>query len=243
MDYKFTEKLPENRLLWDKCLISSDGVYAIALGENQLYISNNSGDTWVRPADTLIFNFIDYIAIDKSGQYMFAASIGITEENGKLYLSVNYGVNWTEITTWPGYEDGKIIEGIGINSNGTEIFICYHTDVDYPNGETFYYSSVNLGVDWVELTVPSVISEGNAQAWFFANEDSTIIHIYYEYGVFRSDNHGTDWTAIYVASSMGKEGMFSVSEDGVTMLINDYNILYLSVNSGADWVELPDLLL
>lgn len=142
----------QNNNLLTKIAMSSSGQYQTmtsALSEELytanaglVFTSNDYGNTWVQNYDIPPSFFIS-IAISSTGQYQIVAAIGLLDSNMGVFVSSNFGTNWTKIDVEEPYwldvaisSSGKIMMALTIN---------YHL-----------YKSCDYGATWKEIDITNV---------------------------------------------------------------------------------------
>ncbi|KKK76410.1 hypothetical protein LCGC14_2863910, partial [marine sediment metagenome] len=80
---------------WNDSDINTDGSFFIIAADAGIYISTNDGDSWRKDnpdAD-------DYIQVSCAASNGRAVALGNTgREEGKIWTTTDYGVNWVEKT-------------------------------------------------------------------------------------------------------------------------------------------------
>ena len=190
---------------WATVSVSGDGNYMI-IGQysGRLYLSNNSGATWneIRPSG-VDENLAWYgSAISSDGKYIIAGDY-IRDD---LYLSSNYGANWTKASSSVGCADR-----LAMSSDGS-----FMIGVGWQSIKI----SKNYGVSWA-------VSSGSSNwtAVDCSSSGSIVYAVQNGYDVYYSDNSGDDWTAIiddeygYDISCSGDGGAYILA-DGITGLFS-----------------------
>jgi len=187
-----------------------------------------SGFTWALQTSSTNNQMWISVCISNDGQYIVAVS----EQNGGVYMSNDYGVSW--IQCYPlGFNVYGNWKACAISSNGSTIVIAQF------NG--YIYKSVDYGVNWIQIWSSisglknwisiSMSSDGNKIS---AVSSGSNIYIYDGIG-WSSQSTDTssnpidklNWTCV------------SMSSDGskiVACAYNDY--IYLSSDYGSNWKRL-----
>jgi hypothetical protein len=162
-----------------------------------------------------------------SGQIVYA-----TNNDGDVWRSTDYGVNWSGITNIGG--GGSLLEAIDVSSNGSVVFIAATNFVPYlsTDGGTSFtpLAGVPTGNEWVSV---SVSDDGQK---LLASQNATLgspATIY-------SSNGGSSWTTLTMPA---KAFTTAVSGDGsvmyaITSSSGGTNSLYASYDNGANWTIL-----
>ena len=101
---------------------------------------NNYGFSWSQPSTTLPNLLWTSIAMSDNGKYQSAVSTS----NGNVYLSSNFGVNWTTVS----------VSAFGSNSISLSSTGQYQSVVFLNNLDTgCVYTSSNFGATWTPRTV------------------------------------------------------------------------------------------
>ncbi len=77
--------------------MSSNGNYMLATNQNEyIFISGNGGETWV--SVDVALDWWEWVSASMSadGSTMIAATLNDNQSNGRVFISTDYGVNWTE---------------------------------------------------------------------------------------------------------------------------------------------------
>jgi hypothetical protein len=161
-------------------------------------------------------------SINALGDVMLTAG-----EGSRMYVSTNFGVNWSEIQP-AGNEDYDWID-VDISATGANMIAC----VAYGR----LYTSSDYGAHWIER-----MPDGNYDKdWRSVACDSTGTHMYaciYGDKVFHSSNSGVDWEQVYPKGSYAASNWQSIScsGDGSKVIIVEYNgRVFHSNNYGSTW--------
>lgn len=160
---------------------------------------------------------------------------------GRLYLSTNYGVNWTEIR--PAGNADKNWYCAAIDSDGSNIIVGVKSGRLYTsnNGGSTWTERQPAGArnrDWI-----SVASDNNGSHLYALRSDNELYH-----NLYVSTNSGVSWSEITPAGSyfMNKvacdsDGSFvtvcggeQYFDDGI---ISTRDRMYTSTNSGSSWSQ------
>jgi hypothetical protein len=191
-----------------------------------LYYSSNYGSTWTQ---TTTFGYWIKIASSDNGQYVLAV-----EAYGKAYLSTNYGVSFTAISSL-----GTLsYTSAALSSTGQYQMITVYT----PSGSSVVYGSSNYGVTW-----GAILTASGYESYYSCTIDSSS-NIYLVGGggggqsfLYKSTNHGTSWSTVFTNSSGSSVNDVNIYGGGTVALASQYGAtsaganLILSTNSGTSW--------
>ncbi len=155
-------------------------------GTWRLFVSTDLGVTWSSPAPTtdLTKNTTDKLSV----VYVSSANPDVIytgSEQGRVMLSRNRGVDWTDITnTLP----NRFIKSIVSDSINPEV--AYVTVSGY--GSSHVFKTVNAGAQWTDINgnLPDV----PANTLLVDPKDPNIIYVGTDIGVFRSVVGGNTWS-------------------------------------------------
>jgi photosystem II stability/assembly factor-like uncharacterized protein len=130
---------------WQSLSVSGDGTHLLAGSSGKLYLSTNSGASWAeaQPFGAYAGNREwRCSAINQDGSVMVVGQYfsGYPTNDGKVWISVNHGTDWSDSTP-PGASNRWI--AIAANASGSTV-------VALPSfvGDTHVYVSTNYGVSW-----------------------------------------------------------------------------------------------
>jgi hypothetical protein len=118
--------------------------------------------------------------------------------DGRIYRSVNGGVDWTEVTsTSPAnMTTNRYWRSITSSADGMKLAaVAYGGRI---------YTSVNGGVDWTEVTSTSPANMATNRNWrsITSSSDGTkLAAVVYNGRIYTSSNSGVDWTEVISTSS------------------------------------------
>ncbi len=169
-DIKFLEKNNYLKDLRGKCLlINGNNLY---LGtENGIYLSANSGETWLSWDKEQIDNLENKIIYDLSMQdnNIFACT------NYGLFKSTNDGESWSQLRTY----STRCVKFEGSN-------------IIYAGGEAGLYKSTDGGSNWTLKLSRSINCIYLSEPLVYAGDGSDIFK-----GLWRSSDNGDTWLQIY----------------------------------------------
>lgn len=194
------------------------------LSANVLFSLN---DAWPSPEDR---SWGD-LAHDSDG-----TNLMIGESDGRLYISSNYGITWTEVQ--PAGDVDGVWEASASDSDGSVLLAASQGG--------YAYISTDSGATWAE-TQP--VGGHVKRQWYCAESDSDGTNLII--GALDSDapdqpgrlyissNTGTSWTEVTPAGAADKDwtAVASDSDGSVLLAAEALGRLYLSTNSGSTWAE------
>ena len=215
-----------NASAWECAASSADG-RVLAAGHNTgAYISTNAGTNWVS-VPVLVGAHIQSACMSHDGRVIALGSYNdeFVMSHTKIYISVDYGVNWTgrgPVAEWQSLDctaDGSIILA---DYNNGDIYVS----TDY--GTNFNYVSSSPGPD---LMAVAISSNGSTSA--FMDHDGDI---------WLSPDLGTNLVQVYTGSAYFAMAL-AISDDGTKILsgggapnpTTTNAPLVVSVNRGTNW--------
>jgi hypothetical protein len=165
---------------WTGIAMSENGIFQTAVSTTGVYISSNSGTTWVNPIS--IANLY-CVSISANGKYQLAG-IGGATATGTLYLSTDYGATWVNSNT--GITPGIVnCHSVAVSATGQ-----YMTALVFGGA---IYTSSDFGVTWVKnnsaptnINWHGVTMSSNGQYQLAVNNNAGFI--------YWSANYGSTWT-------------------------------------------------
>ena len=183
--------------------------------------STNYGQNWVQS-----INFTknwNAISMSSSGQYQTACE---NDSGGSLYVSSDYGNNWTQLASTIGYE----WTNVSISSSGQ-----YQSAIAYDGTAYYIYVSSDYGTSWSEnfdysptLTGISVSASGQYQT--ACAENSGAIRLSNDYGlswILAPGTSGYEWKCVSISSS----GQYQTA----CIYSGSTNYIYTSSSYGKKW--------
>lgn len=205
---------------WITALFVKDNDILAGSGEN-IYMSNDNGESWDTIAVLNTFEVFDFESIDET---LFAVTSWICLDFCPpapcIYRSQNDGITWDSV--FVGVSGASSI----VKSNGY-IF----SDVD-----GYLYRSEDSGTSWTPITPDSIFSGVGGP---LASNEGVLYVSAYHRGLYRTSDNGITWTLI----NIGLENSIVYS-----MVINDSTLfvgtggtgygVYRSNNNGLNWVSI-----
>jgi photosystem II stability/assembly factor-like uncharacterized protein/methionine-rich copper-binding protein CopC len=222
--YNWTERQPiaDTPFGWRMVASDSTGTNLIGLGNNNVYISNDSGATWTERQPGGSSHDWFSAASDADGTNLIVGG-----NVGRLYTSSNGGANWTE----------RQPAG-NVNGNWSVASDATGTNLVASNYGGRLYTSSNGGANWTERQ-----PAGNTdQSWAGVASDSdgtNLIAASNFARLYTSSDSGANWTERQPAGDVNK-GWFAVASDsdGTNLIVSaQFGRLYTSSDSGANWTE------
>jgi hypothetical protein len=229
--------------------ISLTGQYQTTIDINNnntgdsLFISNDYGNTWKAPSNPPVLtnaNAYIWLATSLSGQYQLVLSQfnQATASDNDLYISSDYGNNWSLIINTPDVPGTRICNAI--SENGNEIVLLTTRAV---NAYTYYSS--NFGASW---TLQSTLS-GKVFFSITNSADFSVLTagVLQSNEIYYSNDKGVSWNLAtinsppsnpnnFLAISDSYTGQYQIAASGYSYGQNIYQSnLYISTNGGLTW--------
>ena len=199
---------------------------------------------------------IHALEINPLNNYLYCCS------DGGVYRSVDFGENWTDLTTGiantafyriPGIESnpnlilgGAQDNGSNLWNGGTNMLHILGADgmdcmIDFASSATMYYSSqngylvksTNSGISYTDIT-PSGITADWLSPYIMDPNNRNIIYAGYS-DVYKSTNGGNSWT------NMGADGRGALAigtTNSQRVYASNGSTLYQSNNGGTSWATI-----
>jgi hypothetical protein len=132
---------------WYYVSSSADGTKLLATTVSSVIsVSTNSGMTWL---SNNVPSVIDWgpVAMSADGSTLVAAAGGNGHPPGFIYISTNWGVNWT-----PTSAPTNVWVGLASSADGTKLVAA--TGAPFPFAGAIY-TSTNSGITWTQTSAPS----------------------------------------------------------------------------------------
>jgi hypothetical protein len=216
------------------CIASSaDGTKYVAINYNGIWVSTNSGTTWLSN-NVPGASFLAFAALSADGNKLVVVD-GKSTSPGQIYTSTNWGVTVTP-TTAP----ASHWVSVAASADGTKLVAA---GTIYSQNVGFIYTSTNSGLTWTLTGAPAnqfwaaVASSADGSklvaasgASFGSNQPNG--------GIFTSTDFGMTWTSNSVPPAQWES--VASSADGTRLLavaIEPVGLIYTSTNSGITWVS------
>lgn len=193
-----------------ECFTIKDANLFVGIGGG-IFLSTNDGNTWQERSDGLgLYYWVRALAV--SGPSIFAAG---NLASGIVFRSTDDGMNWIDVSS--GQISGGIVSLAVIESN---IFAV---------GNGVYVSTDN-GAIW------NLTGLADSGATSLAVIGTTIFTGSSSYGVFRSNNYGTNW--VQVNSGLIDTLITSLTVSGANLFAGTFNGgVFVSTNYGDTWTH------
>lgn len=233
----WTERQPAGAqdLNWNLLTESYDGTFLVAgsstvgAGKARLYKSINSGISWteMQPAGNTDKSWFKGACDSDCSTILVSLS---SAGNGAIYLSTNFGANWTYLNSHATSEGF-----VAVDSDGTNLIYAL----------SYYrlYTSSDSGVNWTERQPAGDYNKN----WSFVASDSTGTYLMTGYPnsatVFISSNSGVNWTTRSPNGVIHNWDSADMSANGSEILLaatgeySAYGRLFVSHNYGVNWTE------
>jgi hypothetical protein len=195
------------------CCINASGSQIITgtFDSQTLYISRNSGNTWIASVSPVPAYGMIRLSCSNDGKIVAAA------DRRSLYLSTNSGNTWQQVTsiTTTG-------AGLDVSGDGSKIVAC---------GAASVFISTNSGTTWTTYTNTTSGSLNTASI----SKNGNIIVVGEKPGyAYLSSNLGISWTKIALDASRNWDNL-TLSNDGQIMLGCTLASTFISTNFGSTW--------
>lgn len=175
--------------------ISSTGIYQTAVVENgNIYVSSNSGDTWV-PRETKQ-KWVG-IAMNSTGEKQTAIVTG-----GQIYVSENFGI------TWSPRDSNRNWQSVAVASISDTFQIAVV-------GGGFIYVSINSGASWIGQDIPRNYVDVD-----ISGNGSKMTAVVFEGNIYISSDYGDNWSEVVLPNtwrsiSMDLAGTMQMAIDSI----------------------------
>jgi len=177
----------------------SDDATTMIGGNTVLYLSSNYGNNWIPISGSSSTNSANglpttnfagnvCVAISSNGTVM---SFGVSNSTGSLYLSVNSGTSWTNLSGMSGLPIpiNKYWIAVSVSGDGTKIFACTN-GVSYLSTDTAStFTTINTNTP-LYSGIPQVCNA----AYMSRNGNNFIMYTSGTSGVYKSNNGLLWWT-------------------------------------------------
>jgi hypothetical protein len=212
---------------------SADGQIFATAGNQQVYLSTNSGLNWKQSSAPS--NDWSALAISAAGTRLVALDEGHWDTNsatwmgGGIYRSLDSGASWSR-TGAPNAGWGAV----AYSPDGNTLFAADAGGLDaagYHTGSGGIYRSSDSGMSWQETGAP--IREWTSIA---ASTDNTkLVAGSNEGEVYLSTDSGVSWTQAKLPTNSWLA--VAISADGSKLVADTVQAIYTSLDSGASWQQ------
>jgi hypothetical protein len=191
-----------------------------------LYRSVNYGTTW-----SVIGGFTGFwngVAISGNGQYQLSGS----SIDGYLYVSSNYGANWTAKTSL----GTNWYDSFAVSGNGQYQYAYSSGDINYPANPHTFISS-DYGSNWSILTTGPSFGVAGSPPNITTNETGQYVSIAKNDTLYISSNYGASFSTIVLSISSNAITAIKMTSSGQEQVvsISASPSYYMSTNYGATW--------
>ncbi|HEU6449739.1 MAG TPA: sialidase family protein [Verrucomicrobiae bacterium] len=205
---------------------SADGsILAVASGDSGIFISTNSGETWLQHTQWLSNAHV--VTMSADGNKMAAVASGLS-------TSIDGGETWTHQNGAPTYNGYYNFYFLASSADGNKLMGAMNTG----NGGSPIYTSMDGGVTWMTNSAPT----NNWKAGACSADGMKLIAVSANGGgVWTSTNAGATWISNsvpppYLAPATWLSA--ASSADGIRLVIGAYGgQVYTSTNSGFTWIS------
>jgi hypothetical protein len=201
--------------IYGTCIASSaDGskltTWNLNGGKDGIYVSTNSGGTWVKTNGPTAFNSVASMSLASSAN----GSVLLESGSGSyIYISTNAGASWSA-----GGSPNKTWVSGACSADGTKLIAASSSGI---------YTSTNFGFAWTATALP-------AQTWSSRSvacsaDGKQLIASGLE-GTYVSTNFGGTWRL-----AISEAGKVASSADGTRLAVAG-NFVYTSGDSGVTWM-------
>lgn len=232
---------------WLKVASSADGKRLVAAEDSGIYISVDSGNSWSprtnapgMPADATWTS----VASSADGKILLAGSLATFDQGGnfgggKIFLSTDFGNNWTAPGGVGGVNDPPWSD-VACSADGSVMVV-----VSVAGGGLYF--STDSGVSWLPRTAAHGLAAFDQFTSVAASDDGSnlLAATSGTFGtVYRSSDSGASWTRLGDGATLPAASWKSVasSADGYRLAAVSRSIIrsgkiYLSGDSGATWTQ------
>jgi hypothetical protein len=207
---------------WNSVASSADGAKLVAATGARIYISSDSGQSWVPNRAGS-----DWTAVCSSadGTKLLAAEADYSGDSPAIYSSADSGMTWVAIAPPPGGWSLFYGSALASSADGYRVITGSGAGLfTFPYLGPWRLANDNPNRDW---TAVASSFDGTKLAAISFNEQTEDDQIY------TSTNSGTSWST--APTPKNDWGSIVSSSDGTTLVAVATNGLYVSTNSGAGW--------
>jgi len=213
----------------DAVASSADGTKLVAVVNNWIYVSTNSGTSWTSNSVPL-GPFFKSVTSSADGTKLVTASIvvGICG----IYTSTNSGVSWQQTSAPTNYGWNAVAS----SADGTKL-VAVGSPADTYVGPI--YTSMDSGTTWVSNSAPILAWNAVASS---ADGTKLVAAGSSQPAIYTSTNSGTTWVSNCIPDLLSEYGLYwqsvASSADGTKLVAaEEYGVIYTSVNSGTTWTS------
>lgn len=211
LDSGITWNINEIDRNWTSVACSNNFDILYAANNTSILKSTDNGSSWQTIKTSINCSSI---SCSNNGSIVLAvASVG------SVYISIDYGVTWTNIAQNSPINSLAFWTKTAINNNGSIMYITSNTNI---------VKSINSGSSWTSIHPISA-------PWLAidcSSDGEVIVTAGTNTRIYISRDGGSSWTARESSRSWRD---ISISSDGTKILATSLDGLYLSIDSGTTW--------
>jgi len=191
-------------------------------GQKSVFTSTN-GSIWnTKTEDYSGTNKLDGLVINSNNELILV-------DNKDIYLSSDFGINWTKINDdFTPYSNKAIKMTIDNNDN---LYII--------DGAERVFKSTNNGNNWTEINSDfSSRTTSNAKG-FAVNSNNILFAVDGSGDVYSSSNEGINWTYLSDYGGGSSTDSLAIDQNDYLYILLDKDV-YQSTNSGLNWTKIND---
>ncbi len=215
---------------WSGVTMSADGTVMAAAGSTNIYISTNSGTTWLPTSAP--GQYWAAIASSADGTKLIAAASPVGIYSGGIYTSTNSGASWlSNSVPNPNYWNAVASSG-----DGTKLVATAGHYLSSSIGSV--YLSTNSGNTWAAASAPIT----NWCSVASSADGSKLLAGTFGGSAYLSTNSGATWM-LQTNLPAARWTTMALSADGRILMAVAYEVgsgpggIYTSTNSGAAWTR------
>ena len=251
---------------WIQVVCSADGSKLIAITEQAIHTSTDSGVTWPVLPSTNITNYRESIAISADGTKIIITTSSMSPTNLNIYISVNSGGSFTQAFSIPNsnrsyvsssadftklvaYSANSLYVSVDSGNNwtqrvsgivGYEIFrgaiSLDGSKIMYTTNTGYIYISSDNGQNWMNYRVDSALNYTEFLIASSSNGSKIVVASKYGY-IYTSTDSGVTWTKQVSSDSRAWSSIVSSSSGNNLVATVQGGSIYKSTDSGVTWVE------
>jgi hypothetical protein len=213
---------------WSAVASSADGTKLLASGNEGLFASTNSGDTWTCIVPSSVYEYYWWGDLASSADGTVLAGTSASMGSGIL-VSTNSGVTWALANVPAGSWNS-----IACSADGSKMVAVMGTTVDTSSGTTgvgAIYTSADSGATWTQTSAPTNVDWCGVAS---SADGTKLAAVPYLRGqIWTSTNSGVAW--IQTSSPVAYWYSIASSSDGTKLAAGGTFGFYISTDSGVTW--------